>query len=222
MSEYDPIDRTPFIKGGRRWRFLPLVLLAVMAMTVVAPAGAAADTSGHRPKVDYFESPLGRVYGNIDDVDGFVVISGGTVGDVCADNPPPTAPGLRRQHPDGTWRIKTLGGGFTTTVAVYETDLEVFAFIGASCGGLAEGVPLPEPFATGHVVLRDSIRGVADASAGFETQLPGGYRNGVRGTVRTPDGERYRLRTRVEFDIGENGEFTVVEDTFVFRPRHHH
>lgn len=222
MSNTDLINHNRSTPGRKLRRLLAVGLTALVGVMLTTPVTADATGGSHRHNWERFESPLGRVYGNTSSDDGFVAITGGTIADVCADNPPETAPGIRRQRADGTWSISTLQGGFRATVSIYETDLEVFAFIGATCGGLAEGLPLPEAFATGHAVLRDSIRDVADASAGFETQLPGHYRNGLRGTVRTPDGDRYRLRTRVDFAVDETGNFTTFEDVFIFRPARHH
>lgn len=216
--------RLKSLRAGRSTRKrarLLLALAALVAAVTLAPSPAGATGARHR-SWERFESPLGRIYGNTSNDDGFVAITGGTIADVCAGTPPEIAPGVRRQNAGGTWRIKTVHGGFRTAVSVYETDLPIFEFIPVTCEAQAKGQPLPDPFATGDVVLRDSIRNVADGSAGFETQLPGRYRNGLRGTVRTVDGSAYRLRILVDFEINSDGSFSPFQDVFTLKPRGRH
>ncbi len=207
-------------RSSRRWR---AAVVGLVFATVAMIPGIAEGSAGRHRGWEHIESPLGLFYGNVSQVDGFVTITGGGIADVCSGARPEIAAGLRRQNDHGTWRIKTIPGGFRTTVSLYETDLPVFEFIPATCADLASGERLPVAFATGHVVARASIGDVADPSAGFETQLPGRYRNGLRGVVETPDGTRYRLRVVVDFAVDEAGNITPFQDSFNLnaRGRHH-
>ena len=193
----------------------PFVLIVMLAIGLTAPSAAAQSdepelppfvtVTGEDGRWTTFEAPLGRVYGNASSTDGFVAVTGGSLEDVCQNNPPPLADGRFRQKRDGTWVVKTNPGGVTMSVFVYETDLDVFAFFDQQCPLFFEqDEAFAQPFARGEVVLRDKAWGLAQPFVDGP-QLEGRYRNSIRGWARADDGTEYRIRAVADYEVTEDG-----------------
>ncbi len=207
-----------------------LIALAFLALALIAPTTALVDGAGSPapelelpPDVEVVGSwgkwlkvqvPLGRVYGNATTTHGIVAITGGTLDDVCSNGAPPTATLLVREKADGTFVVRTLPWGEQQSVSVYETDLDVFEFFGASCPLFGTDA-FPQPFATGHVVLRDKAW---DQSEPFPEFQSGRYRNGISGWVTDGDGTKYRIRALVDYEADGEGPPTFFRDVLKLRP----
>ncbi len=210
-------------------------LIAAVLLGLMAPA-AAADTNpppdlpdlpdfvtvtGQEGTWTTFEAPIGRVYGNATNADGFVAITGGTLVEVCTNTPPPVGDGRFRQKNDGTWVVKTNKGGIHTSLSVYETDLDVFAFFDQQCPlFFSEDPAFAEPFATGEVVLRDKGWNMPEPFPEF--QPPGRYKNSIRGDAVAPDGTKYKIRAVADYELGtEPGPPTFFRDFLKVRELKH-
>lgn len=226
---------------GTRGRFrsvrqLAALISLALVMALLSPLAVQADTPkgelktltaledieippfinviGQKGKWTEFEGPLARVYGN--GTQGFVLIAGGSIADVCSGEMPPLGQGRFRQHYDGTWEFRTPKGGVERDAYLYKTDLEVFAFFDASCGGFFEhGTPLPAAFASGPVTLRDREWGTALPFP--EEQLPGRYKNSVRGVLTGAEGEAYRVRALADYEVTGDGELDFFRDILKVR-----
>ena len=168
-----------------------MATLAVIALVLgtVAPAATADNAT---PDVDHppwvtitgqsgnwttFEGPLGRIYGNITQVDGYAAITGGDLQDVCDGTPPAPGAGMFRQKKDGTYVVRTLPGGHRTSVAIYETDTEVLSFMQEQCQLHAAGGELPDPIAR-NANLPDAAAPATDANRVMpspEGEAPGAW-----------------------------------------------
>lgn len=169
---------------------------------------------GQQGKWTEFEGPFGRVYGN--GSQGFALIVGASIADVCSGEMPPLGAGRFRQHYDGSWELRTPKGGIERDAYIYKTDLDVFAFFDASCGGFFEdGTPLPAAFASGPLTLRAREWGIALPFS--EEQLPGRYKNSVRGALTGADGKEYRVRAVADYQVTGEGELDFFRDILKVR-----
>ena len=194
-------------------------LATLMALAGLSTTGASAETdSVFPPEIvptgtlgnwTTFDDVLGRVYGFAGD--GYAVIAGDPLDAVCTGAPPPVLPKMIKQNQSGTWEQRLQPGVQMVTAHVYETDLGVFQFFDSACP-LFGTDGFPQPFAVGDVAIRDRAWTLEAPGFGFD-QPAGRYSNGVRGDVFTADGDRFRLRAWVTYDLDANG----VPDFLAFR-----
>lgn len=208
-------DQEPLVQRARDGGRVPARLMATLAVIalVLGTVAPAATADNATPDVDHppwvtitgqsgnwttFEGPLGRIYGNITQVDGYAAITGGDLQDVCDGTPPAPGAGMFRQKKDGTYVVRTLPGGHRTSVAIYETDTEVLSFMQEQCQLHAAGGELPDPIARGVVTLRDKAW---EQPEPFPMVSAGRFKNSIRGLVRDDDGNVYRLRAKVDYEV---------------------
>lgn len=214
----DTSTRAERNRAHRRGLLASLALmLGLVGVLLGGPTVAASDhepdippfitVTGENGPWTEFSGPYGRVYGN--GTDGFVVIAGGSIEDVCFDNAPPSLHGEFRQRADGTWDNRTRGGQ-TTVAYVYETDLDVFAFFGEACGGFfGEGTPLPEAFASGQARVEERSWDLAEP---FPPTQVGQFVNWVDGVLTGADGHSYKVRAVADFEGFESGDLDFRKD----------
>ena len=222
MQVQEPLVQRARNTGGLPSRVMALVAVVALVMGVFAPAAAAEDPptdvdvppwitiTGQSGKWTTFEGPLGRIYGNITQVDGYAAITGGDLEDVCDGVPPEAGAGRFRQKKDGTYVVRTLPGGQSTSVAIYKTDTEVLTFIQEQCPLYAAGGELPQPIARGVVVLRDKAW---DQPEPFPMVGEGRYKNSIRGWAWDDDGNAYRVRATVDYEVDPATGPTFVSTT---------
>ena len=134
---------------------------------------------------------------------GYVLFTGATPEDLCYDTPPPLAPAKVFERRDGTFTVKARGiKGID--LFLYEFDGPAPALIGATCEALFDGDPATtplQPMAVGTGTERLTIRGTEgpDDIGGFHVA------NSARGTVKSTDGTRWKVRGHASFDVGEDG-----------------
>jgi hypothetical protein len=196
-----------------------VMLVFALASALLIPAAGAQEDDGvdhvhnenvtiGEPRADGktpFSAPLARVYG--EPGDGYAVIAGGTLIDVCMDNPPVARDGLFFQRGNGTYTLKTLPGGTDIGVYVYKTDLGVFELFDQACGGFfREGIPIPPPIANGIGTIWNKEWGLAELPFDAEAQPPGRYRNSVDAMVVDGDGNQFQVNALANYRIKQNGE----------------
>ena len=162
-----------------------------------------------------YNDVLGRVYGF--EGHGYAVIAGGLLDEVCTGEAPPEFPRMVTQTRSGTWKQQLQPGVHITTAYVYETDLDVFAFFDAMCP-LYGTDAFPEPFASGDVKIRDRAWNLSHAAFGEEPQAAGRYSNGVLGDIFDDEGNRYRLRAWVTYDLNDEGQPNFLAERLAVQP----
>lgn len=110
-----------------------------------------------------YEAPIGYYYGAPATVgDEVVALAGVTLGTICLGDPLPASKEMliRQRASDGRWVTRHGPDAQTLTVEVWEVDpgTTVFDFFAANCPLLAQGLPVPEPTATGDGVVKTTTK----------------------------------------------------------------
>ncbi len=216
----------------RRWRRPAAALAAVVAIavpTAVAANGAERETPPAPDEVTVlgyhannklaYTAPLGRAYGPVGSELGVIV--GGSIDDVCSGVTPPDTLLTASQRGDGSWDVRVPFGGVYRETFVYaiQPDEGIFDFFGRACGAIAGGGAAPEPLVSGEIVLSDRVWDLASPySSDAGPQPAGRYQNSVNGEVTDADGNRFRLITKANYRVLEDGPPEFKTHTVDLKP----
>ena len=136
--------------------------------------------------------PLARVYGEAGD--GFALIAGGDLLDVCT-SPYPREREMRVYRQGDGFVVRLGAAGQDMPMYLYETDLDVFSLFDEACGGFFEnGTPIPTAIASGigNMRLFERPSELPWVTAGGP-QPAGSYRNSVEATLLDAQGNIYEV-----------------------------
>ena len=154
--------------------------------------------------------PLGRVYGEAGD--GFALIAGGDLLDVCT-SPYPREREMRIYRQGDGFVVRLGAAGQDMPMFLYETDLGVFELFDSACGGFFEnGTPIPHAVASGVGTMKlfERPSELPWVVAGGPPPV-GSYRNSVEGTLLDADGGTYEVDAAARFTVEEEGGDPIFE-----------
>ncbi len=153
-----------------------------------------------------FMAPIARVYG--DKGEDWALVAGADLLSVCLDEPPASQPGVLWQQSSGTFANR-VADDVQVRGYLYEKDpsVDIFEFFGQVCGGFFEnGSPIPAPYASGYMDLRNRERGHSAPFFTFEEQPAGRYRNSARGTLADRDGNTFTVSGVANYRVTKSGD----------------
>lgn len=157
--------------------------------------------------------PLARVYGEAGD--GFALIAGGDLLDVCT-SPYPREREMRVYRQGDGFVVRLGAGGQDLPMYLYETDLDVFSLFDEACGGFFEnGEPIPHAIASGVGTMKLFERqSQLPWIVGGGPQPAGIYRNSVEASLLDAQGNVYEVDAEARFTVETDGgapDFEVLE-----------
>ena len=154
--------------------------------------------------------PLARVYGEAGD--GFALIAGGDLLDVCT-SPYPREREMRVYRQGDSFVVRLGAGGQNMPMFLYETDLGVFDLFDSACGGFFEnGEPVPHAVASGIGTMKLFERPSELPWITQDGPQPSGiYRNSIEATLLDADGNTYEVDAAARFTVAETGAFPDFE-----------
>ena len=144
--------------------------------------------------------------------DGFALIAGGDLLDVCT-SPYPREREMRIYRQGDGFVVRLGAAGQDMPMFLYETDLGVFELFDSACGGFFEnGTPIPHAVASGVGTMKlfERPSELPWVSAGGPPPV-GSYRNSVEGTLLDADGGTYEVDAAARFTVEEEGGDPIFE-----------